>query len=181
SKSVANSLAKTLQYIQIASQRMAAPFLNYPRLLTRLFRVWGEQNVDELVKDPTKIRMPVGIEDQHRLFAEGHASEPDMEQPLQQAIMEIMAHEMLLKAKQQSGEISPDEERLITEHVEQMKYVVGKKLEAMRQQMAMMNAGGAPNPGSTAQASLQPQKMTGPQAPEAGGLGRMGAQSEVQG
>jgi hypothetical protein len=173
SRTIANDLARNTQLLQLTAQPMVLPYLRMNEVVQEFFRGLGYDNPTRFYQDPNRPQIPVQIEDQHKLFAEGHRSPVDPMQPLMDSFMEVLAHGQYLQMVRDVTEADR-----IREHMTEHDYFNNLKMQQLQTeaQTAMMGAqqeqsaeGG--NPGQT-QAPYQPESLTGVTAPTTGGLGR---------
>jgi len=161
--------------VQLFSIPTLHPYMPLAECLKIFWRANRVDNVAKLVQDPNEIPSFVPIEVQHLLFSMGHDSKPDPRLPLDQQQMEMMAHQQRIVELMQNPQMaSPYEIGRLNEHLSQMGYIFQQQMMAMQQQMMMAQQGGG-NPAQTGQAArpdLQPEKTTGPNSAEVGGLAR---------
>ena len=198
---VQNDIATRQQIIQMMGMPHLMPYMKPAGLAEETFRMMGLQHPEKCVNDPEAIPHIMTIEEQHQLFAQGQICHVDPKQSLQEQILEAMGHNQYMMDLAAAGELDPLEERRISDHIEEHRYSIQQQLAA---QQALMMGGGqqppmvggppqAPAPNSpqaqgtpgvapqteatgeiAKQGEMQPDKVTGPNSADIGGMGREG-------
>ncbi len=175
SKVLANKLAAMNQIVQLSASPVFAQFLNVPELLEDIFRLLLRlPDPKRYILNPMEPKVPVPLELQEQLFMEGHGSDVDPVQSLQEAMAELQQHMLIHQQRGMMG-AAPQEMAARERHMQMHQMYIQQQMMAAQQQMMMAQQqmmmaqqaqGGSPEKPN------QPDKETGQGAPSPGGMGR---------
>jgi hypothetical protein len=168
SRLLANKMSALTQIVQLTANPAFAQFINAPELLEDIFRLLLRMpDPKRYILNPNIPHIPVSFEAQEELFIQGHSSDVDPQQDLNEGAMELQRHIQMQGQRSTMG-ASSLEMRVRERHIQMHGIYLSQMAAAQQQQMAQAQAqqqGTPPN-------AKQPERETGPGAPDPGGMGR---------